>query len=140
MNIEGLDDLFKNRERLERELKQIKNRINEVNKSIYEMTCESLDRDFSLKKDGCGTVSFATDCFDCKANITKKVEYDQSGLAKLYDQIVESGDDPSKYIDLKYNVKEKDFKSWDNHIQQAFVPYRTIKKSPVKITVKEKAE
>lgn len=65
----------------------------------------------------------------------KKVDWDQEGLATLYNQISSDPEENvSDYITVEYKVKEDAYKNWPSNLRETFEPYRTV--TPGNVAVK----
>jgi len=74
-----------------------------------------------------GVIHFDDGRVRVTADLAKKVEWDQTRLAKIARQIADNGDDPAEYLEIAYRVSETKFNAWPESIRSAFVPARTIK-------------
>jgi hypothetical protein len=61
------------------------------------------------------------------ADLSKRVDWDQTTLASLVEQIKTDGDDPTEYVDIAFKVSERKYNSWPNHVQAAFQDARTVR-------------
>lgn len=88
---------------------------------------------------GFGTQEREVDGIKMKINVPKKVEWDQDALAKLNNDIKESGTDPSAYIKEKvtFDVSEIAYKAWSDELKEAFAPARSEKTGTIKIEFME---
>lgn len=111
---------------------------------LEHVLADSISQDVSSQladKDyGCGTANILTNDYKIKVVISKDVKYEQSGLADLFDRIKESGENPTDYIKVKFDVSEMAYKNWPSKIQSEFEPYRTVQPSKPKITFEKKGE
>lgn len=83
-----------------------------------------------------GALSFETGGHKITQTVPKKVEWNQPGIADVYDRIKAHGDNPAQYIKLKFTVDERKFDAWPDQIKQIFAPARTV--TPGKPTIKIK--
>ena len=83
---------------------------------------------------GAGTVTLLVNDFKAKVVVSKKVTYDQEGLAAIRQQLTNNGEDADEYISVKYDVSESAFKGWPSSLKAMFEPYRTVE--PSKPTIK----
>jgi hypothetical protein len=83
---------------------------------------------------GAGTVTLLVNGFKAKVVVSKKVTYDQEGLAVIRQQLVANGEDADEYIGVKYDVSEAAYKGWPSSLKAMFEPYRTVE--PSKPTIK----
>jgi len=68
----------------------------------------------------------------------KDVEWDQSGLSKLYDRLKNSVDNVDDYIDVKYAVPEGKYKAWPQELKDQFIDCRTVKPKKIVVKIEEK--
>jgi len=74
-----------------------------------------------------GVINLELEGLKIKADLPKKVEWDQAKLAEINSTISRAGDDPAQYIDDKYSVAERKYAAWPAKIQAVFQPARTVK-------------
>lgn len=86
-----------------------------------------------------GTVHVAADGFDVEVNRAKKVEWSQTDLAALRDQISAANDNPADYIETTLTVPERKFTAWPESIQSKFADARTVKPGSVSIKMTKAA-
>ena len=86
-----------------------------------------------------GTVHVAADGFDVDVNRAKKVEWSQTDLAELRDQISAANDNPADYIETTLTVPERKFTAWPESIQSKFTDARTVKPGSVSIKLTKAA-
>ena len=92
-----------------------------------------------------GTVDLLDrDGFLVQCEKAKTVAWDQAELKKLYQKILDAGDDPKVFIQynvaVSYTVSENAFKTWPENIQKAFSPARTVKAGPPVYKIKPKKD
>jgi hypothetical protein len=87
---------------------------------------------------GAGTVNVETERYKVKAVVSKKVKWDNLQLAGIYEVIKASGENPSDYIKLSYDVSEAAYKNWPEKISKVFEPARTVETSKPKFTFEGK--
>jgi hypothetical protein len=73
-----------------------------------------------------GTVRVQDGPVTVVADLSKRVDWDQTTLASLVEQIKADGDDPTEYVDIAFKVSERKYNAWPNHIQAAFQDARTV--------------
>jgi len=95
---------------------------------LLEFVQVELDAELQKKDEPFGVVTIG----DVKYTVAKKVEWDQSKLAALYQEI---GDTAHEYMDTVFKVKEAAFKNWPSAIQNAFMPARTIQQGAISIKI-----
>lgn len=93
-----------------------------------------------LRQKDTGIVSFRHDGFLIKGDRSKSVKWDQEMLAKLWDEIIASGDKPENYIKITYAVGEREYSAWPEFIKTMFEPARTVTTGQETITVESYEE
>lgn len=58
----------------------------------------------------------------------KKVKWDQTKLADLYEQIKKGNENPLDYMKVEYDVPETKYKAWPEVIKSEFVDARTVER------------
>ena len=73
------------------------------------------------------------------ADLTKRVDWDQSELATLIAAIRAEDGDPAEYVDTVFRVPERKYAAWPRHIRTAFERARTVKsgRPSFKLTLRE---
>jgi hypothetical protein len=74
-----------------------------------------------------GTVRFQDGAVEIAVDLPKKVDWDQTRLAALLEQIRAGGEDPSQYVEVSFKVSERAYTAWPDRIRQAFEPARTVR-------------
>jgi hypothetical protein len=75
---------------------------------------------------GMGTVRFQVGAARITVDLPKKVEWDQTRLAALSEQIRAGGEDPGQYVEVSFKVRERAYAAWPERIRAAFKPTRTV--------------
>ena len=73
-----------------------------------------------------GTVTLPDGDFAIKADLPRKVEWSEDGLASVEKQLLDMGEPPGDYIILKRAVSETAFQRWPTSLQAMFLPHRTV--------------
>lgn len=125
-------------------LHELRNHIDELKRveklleaEIMGMARDTIATQLADKDYGAGTATLDVEGLKCKVVVSKKVTYDQEGLAAIRQQLANNGEDPSEYIGVKYDVSEAAYKQWPSSLQKMFEPYRTVE--PSKPTIKIEA-
>lgn len=89
-------------------------------------------KDFGIIRFQDGEVEIAMD-------LPKRPSWDQSKLAGIVQTIRESGDDPAQYVETSFDVSERKYIAWPEHIRRVFEAARTVKpgKPSFKLTVRD---
>ncbi|MBW7057637.1 hypothetical protein KY389_13240 [Paracoccus bogoriensis] len=74
-----------------------------------------------------GTVRLKDGPVTVVAELPKRIDWDQTMLAGLVEQIRADGADPAEYVDIAFSVSERKFTAWPHHIRQEFAPARTVR-------------
>lgn len=104
---------------------------------IMGMARDTIAAQLADKDYGAGTATLDVEGLKCKVVVSKKVTYDQEGLAAIRQQLIANGEDASEYIGVKYDVSEAAYKGWPSSLKAMFEPYRTVE--PSKPTIKIEA-
>lgn len=115
----------------------LKEREAKLSTALLEIHKNEILKNLEGKDYGCGTVNLETPAGKIKVVISKNVKWDQDGLAKIWNSIESAGEDPTEYINLKYDVSENSYKSWPSHIKKSFEPIRIVEQSNPKITLED---
>ena len=78
-----------------------------------------------LEKDT-GTIHLEDNGFKLTTEVLKKVEWDQSKLAKIVATIVVNGGVLSDYVESYYHVPESKYNGWSETVKNLFAPARTL--------------
>jgi hypothetical protein len=65
--------------------------------------------------------------FFCAVEVKKDVKWNQETLAKFWDQIVASGEEPTVYLKREFKVSEAALKTWGPHVRETFEAARTVR-------------
>lgn len=88
----------------------------------------------SLGKDT-GTVHLSDDELMIKAEIGKRVYWDQAQLAAIAQRLASAGEDPAEFVEIKYGVSERKYGAWPQALRAQFESARTLKPSKPKFTL-----
>ena len=67
-----------------------------------------------------GRVRLGDGLFVIVADVAKRVDWDQDKLAAIVARIRQSGDDPAEYVRTIYEVSERAYGAWRQHIRRLF--------------------
>lgn len=91
------------------------------------------------KDDPFGSATLDLGAFILKADLPKKVEWDQQKLHAIAGVIRgEWNEDPAQYIDTDLSISEKTFKAWPETLQAKFADARTTKEGTLKLSLERK--
>jgi hypothetical protein len=82
-----------------------------------------------------GTIHLSDDSLLIKAEIGKRVDWDQGQLAAIAQRLASAGEDPAEFIDVKYSVSERKYGAWPQALRSQFESARTLKPSKPKFTL-----
>ncbi|MBF0151741.1 MAG: hypothetical protein HQL84_17115 [Magnetococcales bacterium] len=100
------------------------------------------DRAVSIRQESgkdFGMIRFQDGEVEIAMDVPKRPSWDQEKLAGIVRTIRESGDDPSQYVKMTYDIEERKFIAWPDNIRRVFEPARMVKpgKASFKLTVRE---
>ncbi len=75
-----------------------------------------------------------------KVNVPRKVTWDNDALAKKYDEVKESGENPAMYFKVEYAISETAYKSWPEEVRSYFEDARTVEQGNPTIKFIEEKE
>ena len=83
-----------------------------------------------------GTVMVVVDGISVKHCLSKRVVWDQAKMQDIWNRILDAGDEPENYLDVRtsYTVKEKLFESFPPSVKDVFMQAREIRTGAPKIT------
>ncbi|WP_417251047.1 hypothetical protein [Castellaniella sp.] len=86
-----------------------------------------------------GTAHITDGAVAIKAELPKKVRWDQEKLAEIAQRITATGDRVEDFIDVKLSVSETRYTAWPPALREQFAPARTVEagKPTFTLTVKE---
>lgn len=73
-----------------------------------------------------GTVSMSDGDFTIRADLPKRVEWDQQKLSEAVETIRSWGEKPEDYVTVEVKVAESRFTAWPQSIRAVFEPARTV--------------
>ena len=82
-----------------------------------------------------GTVRLVDGDYTIVADLPKRVDWDQSKLAQIAQNIADSGEDPAEFIDTKLSVSERKYGALPEAWRKGFEPARTVKTGTLKVTL-----
>ncbi|MGD9924055.1 MAG: hypothetical protein AB7V13_21830 [Pseudorhodoplanes sp.] len=117
--------------------KRLKDRLDRGLDLKYRDRATALRR--SAGKDA-GTVRIEDGDVVVVAELPKRVDWDQRGLAAVVERIRAAGDDPAEYIDVTYKVPERKYNAWPERIRASFATARTVETGKAIFTLTLKPE
>jgi len=87
-----------------------------------------------------GRVRLADGLFVVVADVAKRVDWDQDKLAAVIACIHQAGDDPAEYVRTTYEVSERSYTAWPQHIRRLFEPARTVKLGKPRYVIEARRE
>ena len=73
-----------------------------------------------------GTVTLEDGGFIIRADLPKKVEWDEDALAETEAKLRAMGEDPAEYLKIKRVVSEAAYGNWPSSLRGMFEPARTV--------------
>lgn len=126
--ISQLNDLLAEEEELLKDRKkalQYAAELRFLDKAIGQLRSKTLDS---------GTAHVLEDDVDVVVTIPKKIDWDQTELAKSVEAVRSWGEDPNEYVTTKLSVSETAYKAWPGAIRKVFQPARTMTPGKPKFT------
>jgi len=117
--------------------KRLKDRLDSGLDLKYRDRAAALRR--SAGKDA-GTVRIEDGDVVVLAELPKRVDWDQRGLAAVVERIRAAGDNPAEYIDVTYEVPERKYTAWPESIRASFASARTLRTGKASFTLTLKPE
>ena len=135
---EGLKDYLKIQDFCKEIIEHYKSEMAKNEEKIENIVGGPLKQIRLLQGKDTGTITALVEGFEVKQDLPKKVEWDQEKIQKIMVDIINTGDDPDKYVSAKYSVPGKQFKSFPPAIQAVFRQAREVKVGKAKLTFKIK--
>lgn len=73
-----------------------------------------------------GRVSLRDGDFVVRADLPKKISWNDAMLREAVDKLLDQKDDPDEYVTIKVEVSEKKYDAWPSKIRKMFEPGRTV--------------
>lgn len=134
--MENLEVYYAQIKDLEDRINQLKKDKEDLEKDIISFYEEDFNEVLSKKPEPYGVSRIYIGNYSLEYTRPKVVSYDQDKMAKLW-QRIEAYEDPSKYINIKYDVSEAKYKLFNDKIKVAFDDARTVKPGKIKIKIGE---
>jgi|TARA_A100000172_G_scaffold39320_1_gene23953 hypothetical protein len=120
----SIESLYHYKEDLKKELDKVKQKINDLNIVLAERyQNEARDRLSDEGKDY-GTVTINEDGYKVKVTLSKKVTWDQEGLAIAFTEM--NPDDARHFAKLTYSVEEKKYNAAQPAIKAKLQEHRVV--------------
>ena len=120
----SIESLYHYKEDLKKELDKVKQKINDFNVILAERyQNEARDRLSDEGKDY-GTVTINEDGYKVKVTLSKKVTWDQEGLAVAFTEM--QPDDARHFAKLTYSVEEKKYNAAQPAIKAKLQEHRVV--------------
>lgn len=87
-----------------------------------------------------GTVSIPDGDFIIRADLPRKVEWDQAKLAEAVETVKGWGEAPSDYVKVALSVPESKWSAWPESIRKVFEPARTVSNGRASFKIERKKE
>ena len=82
-----------------------------------------------------GTVRLVDGACTVVADLPKRVDWDQEKLAQIAQNIAESGEDPTEFIDTRLTVSERKYGALPEAWRKGFEPARTVRPGTLKVSL-----
>jgi hypothetical protein len=87
-----------------------------------------------------GRVRLGEGLFVIVADVPKRIDWDQDRLAAIVGRIRQAGDDPTEYVRTTFEVSERAYTAWPQHIRRLFEPARTLKLGKPRYAIEPRRE
>jgi hypothetical protein len=87
-----------------------------------------------------GRVRLGDGLFVIVADVPKRIDWDQDKLAAIVGRIRQAGDDPTEYVRTTYEVSERAYTAWPQHVRRLFEPARTLKLGKPRYAIEARRE
>lgn len=87
-----------------------------------------------------GRVRLGDGLFVVVADVPKRIDWDQDKLAAIVGRIRQAGDDPADYVRTTYEVSERAYAAWPQHVRRLFEPARTLKLGKPRYAIEPRRE
>ena len=135
MSDNPLKDDIKRLHELREHINELKRVEKMIEADILSQKRDDIAAQLADKEYGTGTATLNVEGIKKVAvEVKKKITYDNKGLAAIYQQLTDNGEDASDYIQVEYSVSEAAYKGWPKSLKAMFEPYRTVE--PSKPTIK----
>jgi hypothetical protein len=123
-----LDELINELNSVTAEKEKFAKREKDIKAAIITMYEKDFAELLSVKEEPFGVVNVVDGKFKLSATYPKKVTWDQTKLADLYEQIKKGNENPLDYMKVEYDVPETKYKAWPEVIKSEFVTARTVER------------
>lgn len=115
---------------LQEDVAELKTKAKTADAMIYAVMTERFTEKAAQKRKAkgsdTGTVRFDDGDYTVVADLPKKVDWDNDGLAEVEVTLTEQGEPISDYIITKRDVSEKAFAGWPQSLKKLFLAHRTV--------------
>lgn len=123
-----LDKLIEELETVQAEKEKFAKREKDIKAAIVTQYEKDFMDVLNAKDEAFGVANVIDGGFKLSATYPKKVTWDQTKLADLYEQIKKGNEDPLDYMKVEYDVPETKYKAWPEVIKSEFVDARTVER------------
>ena len=123
-----LDKLIEELETVQSQKEKFAKREKDLKQAIITLHEKNFSELLNAKAEPFGVVNVIEGNIKLSATYPKKVTWDQSKLAELYEQIKKGNENPLDYMKVEYDVPETKYKNWPSVIQDEFITARTVER------------
>ena len=120
----SIESLYHYKEDLKKELDKVKQKINDLNIVLAERYQNEARDSLSDEGKDYGTVTINEDGYKVKVTLSKKVTWDQEGLAIAFTEM--NPDDARHFAKLTYSVEEKKYNAAQPAIKAKLQEHRVV--------------
>lgn len=125
----------------EKEIKGIKKKIDVAKDILTKRRQDEIKEKYAAKDEPFGDIAVMVGDRKVKFTTSKKVEWNQDKLGKIYLQIAsDPEEDVSDYIGVEYKVAENAYKNWPKKVQTIFQDARTVTPGKMAIKIEDEKE
>lgn len=116
-------ELFEARAALKEQISELQKTVKRIDADLQERYLDKAREALAANGKDFGTITLADGNMSLKATVVKKVEWDQDGLAAVFDQM--DPEDARHYAKLSFAVEERKYTAAPPEVRRMLEPCRT---------------
>lgn len=133
-----IDSICSDLEQISVKIEELKSQQATLNALLLDSAHSEIDAQLSDKDYGAGTATVSSEAFKVKVTVPKRVKWDNNKLAEVEQYLVQRGEDPREYIEVKRSVSENAYNNWPCALKTMFIDARTVETSSPAIKIERK--
>lgn len=133
-----IDSICSDLEQISAKIEELKQQQATLNALLLGSARSEIEMQLADKDYGAGTANVASDAVKVKVTVSKRVKWDSEKLAEVEQYLVQQGEDPNEYIEVKRSVSENAYKNWPSGLKAMFIDARTVDVSAPSIKIERK--